>query len=148
MEGKSSPIVITFCTFTSHYLIIVIFVSTGDFTCLRMHQQLPFWQDASGENAGVRKCFPRDAPSNAAASAAAGTRRQTSQSCCCQVLRSPRGGTQALQALCPLRALRGRTTAAAGCQRRHFTGCCGSGTAGTCWPAGAGSHRWAASWCS
>lgn len=29
-----------------------------------------------------------------------------------------------------------------------LTGCCGLGTAGTCWPAEASFHRWAASWCS
>lgn len=50
-----------------------------------------------------------------------------------------------------LRSVAGRHTPAAGSALAWglvFTGCCGSGTAGTCWPAGAGFHRWAASWCS
>lgn len=38
----------------SYYLITGVDVSTGDFTCLGMHQRLSFFQDASGENAGVR----------------------------------------------------------------------------------------------
>lgn len=29
---------------------------------LGMHQQLSFLQDASGENAELRNCFPRDPP--------------------------------------------------------------------------------------
>lgn len=37
----------------SHYLITGVYVSTGDFTSLGMHQQLSFLQDASRENARV-----------------------------------------------------------------------------------------------
>lgn len=72
-RGKVFPVVTTFWAFMfRHCLITGVYVSTEDFTCSGMQQQLSFSKDASEENAGWEKSIPTDNLSVTECSAAAG----------------------------------------------------------------------------
>lgn len=97
---KSSPY--------SHHLLH-FHITLFDYWGLHLHRRLHLLGDAPtallfarcqwGEGR-AEELLPWRSPSNAAGSAAAGTRRPPSQSCCCPVIRSPTGGSRALQDLC------------------------------------------------
>lgn len=90
---------------------------------------------------GWHESLPRDLLSSKTSAAAAGPRHPAAVMC--HDMRQ--AGHELLGSAAGRHALAAGSALARGLV---FTGCCGSGTAGTCWPAGAGFHRWAASWCS